>query len=195
MTAQPLPPFVKIKEYRLGIRLARENDPTRPLTRSRPYSVALAERWEGELLFAPLLAADAKRLLAALERLDGKVSPFALTLKGGVVGQASTSTAVLTAAPALGTDTLPLSVSGAELEPGTLVTVGDLNSGPFQLFEVLETTSAGVTVAPRVRASFSSSSPVAVGTVTAKFQRASDAADVADYIGHSLISLSIVEAL
>lgn len=190
-----VPAFAKVRELRLGVRLAREDDPTRPLTRAKPYAVSMAERWEGDVLFSPLLSADARKLAAFIERLDGRVTPFLLTLKAGVFGAAVTATAALAAVPALGADTVSLTVTGGPIIPGTLFTVGDPQTGPFQLFEAVDVAGGLVTVAPRVRSVFTLASPVAVGTVTAKLCRAADQFDVAAFIGRDMLSLSVVEAL
>lgn len=195
MTVPALPSFAKIRELRLGVRHAREDDPLRPTTRSRPFAPSHSERWQGEMLFAPLASAKARELCAFLEGQDGRVSPFLVTLTAGKFGADVAATAAVAVAPALGTDVVSLTVTGGPIVPGTLLTLGDPQSGPFQLFEAVAVSGGNVTVAPRVRAAFTTGSAVTIGTVQAKLCRAQDTFDLADYVGHSLLSLTVVEAL
>jgi hypothetical protein len=200
MPVAALPTVARISELRLAI-AAPCDEIARPLNRKAPYAPAYRELWRGELLCAGLAHADAAALAAFLEALDGRVTPFKLSLGAGKFGQLASHTGSLQAVPALGADTVSLNLSPASgrIRAGTLLTVGDLETSAYQLFECVQDVTAAsataVKVAPRVRTTFTLASPVALGTVWAKLRLASDEVDASTLVTHGLVTIGVVEAL
>lgn len=200
MAIASLPAAAKIKELRLKI--SNPNDEAqRPTNRSAPYGVALRELWNGEALFAPMSRADAHGVAAFLESLDGRVTPFKVAIAEGVFRREAAFTASLVGALTPGQADIAINFSPASgvVRAGTLFAVGDIESGPYQMFEVLAdapaTTATPVLVAPRVRYAFASDAPVAFGTVYGKFTLAEEAVGVSIPLTQGVASIKVIEAL
>lgn len=191
----------KIAEWRLRIDIM-DDSPTSPMTLKAPYAAGLTEIWRGEFALAAMTRRNAQAVAAFLESLDGKVTPFKLTLAQPVMSQPGSWTASLIDNPRLGADMLNLAISpaGSTLKAGTLLTIGDIDSDPFQLFEVLTdvTTAAAteVTIAPRVRRSFSGNyDAVDVGEVQGRFVLADDFPDINVLLSHGVGVIPVMEGL
>lgn len=200
MTTAALPAAAKVQELRLAVECPTD-EVRRPLTRKAPYAAPMREMWRGEVLFAPMTQADARAVAAFFDGLDGRVTPFRLPLKGGVhtVENASTS-GTLAAAVASGADRISLAKgTSAELLPGTLIAIGDIDTTAFQLVEVIAggsvATTQTVIIAPRIRQAFSSGAAVAIGGTNGKFKLAQDTFAGSVSASAGIISISVEEAV
>lgn len=197
MALAVLPSYAKIKELRLCIPApseAFERPANLQVLTGTPYT----EAWTGDIVFADMLRDSAKAFSAWMASLDGRVTAFRMALTAGKFSRAYSGTSALAAAPALGADRIQLDLTGT-LYRGTRITVGNIESGPFQLFDVLETVSpnegAVVRVAPRVRVEFAGSETVVCGTVNGKFRLRGDDLAVSVRLDRGVASLAIEEAL
>jgi hypothetical protein len=187
----------------------------RPLTKQAPYSARYSELWVGQALFASTSRANTNAFAAWLESLDGQISPFKLPLQAGKFSQPSSPIA-LAEVPALGSDELSIAAAydGIMIEPGTLLTIGDIETDTFQLFEVVaggekvdpfftdgtdfddDTSFARLLkVAPRVGCVFSLSDPVVIGTVNGKFKLSADELKIASQLTYGTVTVDLVEAV
>lgn len=200
MATASLPNGSNIRELRLAVEIASD-DVTRALNRKRPFATPYRELWRGEVLFRPMARLELDALLAALEALEGRSLPFKLELKAGKFSRVSvpTTCSVVSATRGASTITLNLGASGATVRRGTLVTVGTIDGGDFQLFEVVEdvaaSTAAVVRVAPRVRHAFAPFTAGAVGTVFAKLKLAESKVGAQADVSSGVVAISVVEAL
>lgn len=197
MALAVLPAYAKIKELRLCIPApsdAFERPASLHVLTATPYT----EMWTGDIVFADMLRDNAKAFSAWQASLDGRVNAFRMALTAGKFSRAYAGTAALAAVPALGADRIQLDLSET-LYRGTRITVGDIESGPFQLFDVLQTVApdegAAVLVAPRVRVSFTGSETVACGTVNGKFRLRGDDVAVSVSRDRGAASMAVEEAL
>lgn len=200
MPVATLPAAAKIRELRLRIS-NMSDDVMRPMGRQQPFAAAFREIWGGEILFAGMTEQNAHAVSAFLESLDGKVSPFKFTMTAGLFSRTATHTAVLAAVPALGADALSLTCSpnSGMLRAGTLISVGDIDTDAYQVFEVLADVAVSnptlVYVAPRVRCDFLIDATVALGGVYAKVRLAEDPVEAAIALTHGVCAVKVVEAL
>lgn len=200
MATASLPSGSNIRELRLAIEVAAD-DVTRPLNRKRPFAAPYRELWTGQILFRPMTRAELDALLAALEALEGRSLPFKVELKAGKFSRVSTPTTCTVVSAVRGSSTIGLNLgsSGATVKRGTLITVGNIDAGDFQLFEVVEdvtaSPSATVRVAPRVRHAFSAGTAGTVGAVFAKLKLAESKADAQADLSSGIVAISVVEAL
>lgn len=192
------PAAAKIREMRLGIACDADSA-QRAITRDNPIPPHMREIWRGEMLLANLTLADIATVQAFIEYLDGSVDPFSLGLSR--YSQPSTLSGTIAATAVRGKDTVTVNFSstGQTLRAGTLLTIGSISSGSFQLVEALEdVTSAASTVvriAPRVRYAYSIGTAVAAGSVTAKFKLTDDLAEASREISYGMCSLRFAESL
>lgn len=192
-----LPAYAKVIELRLAIPMP--SDPMmRPADLDVPGSTPYREMWAGEIVIADMHKDNAKAFAAWAASLDGRVNPFRMTLTAGKFSRAYSGTSALAATPVLGADRIQLDLD-ATLKRGTRITVGDVETSTFQLFEVLQDVSpnpgAVVRVAPRVRVAFTGSETVVCGTVQAKLKLASDSIDVAISIARGVAGMTVEESL
>lgn len=200
MATAALPSWANIKELRLAIGVATD-DATRALNRKRPFVSPFRELWQGQILFRPMTRGEFDGLMASLETLEGRSLPFKVELKAGKFSQTSTPTSctVVSAVQGAATIGLNLGSSGATVRRGTLISIGNIDSGDFQLFEVVEDVPATITaivrVAPRVRHAFSGGTAGAVGAVFAKLKLAESKVSAQADISSGIAAISVVEAL
>lgn len=199
MAVVALPSYAHVRELRLAIR-APTDEIRRPLTLRARYSTPFREMWMGTVLFAAATIRNTRAIAAWVEALDGRMSPFRLPFPAGVFSQACPIVATLASSPEFGADELLLDcATPGMLRAGTLLTLGDIESDEFQLFEILQDTTAGndvaVPIAPRVRREFTINSAVALGAVTGKFKCQDDKVDASLMISHGLVTLPVIEAL
>lgn len=200
MATAVLPGGSNIRDLRLAIEIAAD-DVTRALNRKRPFASPYRELWRGQILFRPMTRAEQDALLAALEALEGRSLPFKIELKAGKFSRASTPTTCTVVSAVRGASTIGLNLgsSGSTVKRGTLITVGNIDAGDFQLFEVVEdvtaSTSATVRVAPRARHAFSGGTAGAVGAVFAKLKLAESKADAQADLSSGVVAIDVVEAL
>jgi hypothetical protein len=170
----------------------------RGLTLKGPYAATMREFWAGQILLADLSRADMAALVAFFESLDGRVTPFGITLATGFASAGTTASGTIDAVNP-GADRVRVTVAGNPTLPaGTLLGIG-ATDGVYQLCEVLQQSTAdGATdarIAPRIRNVFGASTPVAVGSVTGKFNLAGDDLDVAFNTSYGSLAINVIEAL
>lgn len=197
MALATLPAYAKVRELRLCVTMpddALELPAHLKMVAGTPYR----EIWAGEVVFADMLRDNAKAFSAWMAGLDGRVTAFSMQLTAGKFSRAFAGEAELSTAPVAGADRVHLNLT-APLYRGTRITVGDIESGPYQLFDVLQTVAAGfdvpVLVAPRVREAFTGGEGVDCGSVNGKFRLRGDDLAVAIKLDRGMSSLSIEEAL
>lgn len=192
-----LPSIAKIAEIRPRIAVP-VSEPTLALNRRRPIGPAYREMWIFEIALAAVSSDNVRKIIAFLERLDGRFSSFALPL--GKFSRVASFTASLVAAPATGADRIRLNLSPAagSLKRGTLLTIGNIDLPDFQLLEVVADAPASadttVYVAPRIRRKFTTGDAVVIGNVTARVKLAGD--EIQDISSNSsgAVQISAVEA-
>lgn len=189
-----LPSYAKLRELRLGVD-APGDDGFRPLNKKRAVGPRIGEIWAGEALFAGLNRAQIAALGAFFASCDGRVNAFGLPLAAGFASLTSALTLTLAAATTAGQDYLDFGASA--ISPGTLLTVGSIDSATFQLFEVVAAkSSAAHYVSPRVRLPFASGAAVTIGTVSGKFKLDRDAIEGwQSNASNGTMSVPILEAL
>ena len=198
-TPVALPSYAHIAELRLSVR-PMGYGPKSILTRRHKQTPKRSEAWQGSIVLAPMLPADARTLAAFLHSLDGPVTPFSFSLKGGFARPATA--AVLTCPSCVeGSTTIGLvCVAGQTyVEAGTMINVY-FDDTKWQLLEVTEgvvvgTSSTPVPVAPRVRVGgispfVESLNPVARVRLTEELQP-----DFRVAIGRGYATLSVIEAI
>lgn len=190
---------VDITELQLGIAI-RANEATRPLSRKRVPTAPLNEMWAGQVACAAKSTADHRALLAAIEARDGRAGVFGLALKSGFASLGPDITAALGAVPAIGAQTITVTFAApVDVAPGTLCTVGNIDAGPYQLFEIVAAASGSgpvvLSIAPRVRYTFAAGAVVKLGSVVGKFSLASDVPDQSATLDRGTVTLDIIEAL
>lgn len=198
-----VPAVAKIAELRLSIR-APTDEARRGLNMKAPYAPAAREMWAGQILWAALSRDDTNELAAFFESLDGRVTPFGVELAAGFAGQivpgfSGAASGTLASIPALGADSIAVSVSGSPiLAPGTLVGIGD-TAGVYQLVEIVAggaaNGSTALKIAPRVRFTVGSTACV-LGTVTGKFNLAGDTLTALQFSPSAgTLAVDVMEAL
>lgn len=193
-----LPAIAKIVEMRMRI-LVPLSDPKLALNRRMPIGPAFREMWLYEVALAPVAPEDTRKLVAALERMDGKINPFTFSLKS--FSRAASLTASVVAAPATGSVTVRLNFTptGVMLKRGTLISLGDITTSTYQVVEVLAdvltASDTTVTIAPRVRRKFTTGSAVAVANVQAKAKLNSDDISNSRTPTSGVVSFSALEAI
>lgn len=189
-----VPTTAKIAELRLGVSAPTASG-LRPLTRRETPGPMYREHWRGEVLFAPMAAADAAEVVAFFEGLDGRVAPFEIDLSAF---SASHDVAAATLTSIVSSRLLTLSKATAtQILPGTLLGIGS-TSGDYQLVEVIAPGVGGTTqtveIAPRLRYAFAASTPIAIAVVQGRFALASDTLDFLRGVPASGLTISILEA-
>lgn len=178
MSLLALSSLAKIIEIRLRID-APNKGPALALNRRKPIGPAYHEMWTAEIALAAVSPENWPALVAAFERLDGRVQGFTLPI--GKFSRKAAYTGAVVAAPATGADRIRLNLSPASgsLLRGTLISIGDVNADNFQLVEVVKTVTASsdttVRIAPRIRRKFTTGSAVAIGgNAIGRFKLAED---------------------
>lgn len=199
MALLSLPSIAKITELRLRIAVPI-SDPTLTLNRRKPIGPAYREMWMADVALAAVSPQNMPALIAAFERMDGRVAGFKIPLGAGKFSRAAAYTASLVAAPATGADRIRLNLSPASgaLLRGTLITLGDIEASDFQLVEVVKTVTASsdttVRIAPRIRRKFTTGSAVALGNVTGRFKLSTDQLSDSVSVSSGSFSFSAMEA-
>ncbi len=202
MALDTVPATGKIRELRLGIKAPTANL-SRGINLKSPYAAMAREIWAGQILWADLSRADMAGLIAFFESLDGRVTPFGVTLAAGfasqLVGGSASASGTLAAAVARGADRVKISITGSPtLAMGTLVGIGD-TAGVYQMCEVVQAAaangSADIIIAPRIRYAFSAATAVTAGTVTGKFKLTGDDLDQRFNPSYGSLTLDVIEAL
>lgn len=198
MALLTLPSIAKITEIRPRIAVPL-SDPTLALNRRKPIGPAYREMWTADVALAAVSRSNHLALIAALERLDGRVQGFTLPI--GKFSRSANFTASLVAAPATGADRIRLNLSPASgaLMRGTLLTLGDINADDFQLLEVVKSVTASsdttVRIAPRIRRKFTTGSAVVIGAaVVGRFKLSNDQISESLSVSSGLVSFSVNEA-
>lgn len=197
-----LPSFAKIQEARLRI-IAPDDAQRSTMTLRLGAAAALREIWAGEIVFAPMTRANLAALLAFFEQLDGRYSPFSIPLASGFLTQPNSFSAA-TLGPAAAGDTgalLSASPVSSTIPAGTLVSVGDIDTDAYQVFEIV--TAANVsnlgivstTVAPRVRRPIADATPVSFAPVLRVRLREDLPGDPSFNVSHGIMSIQVVEAV
>ena len=202
MTLETVPASGKLREVRLGVRAAT-TEARRGVNLKGPYAPALREHWAGQIMFADLSRADMAALVAFFESLDGRITPFGVSLAASyfsrLVGGSASVSGTLAAAVVPGANVVKITLSGSPtLKRGTLVGIGD-TAGTYQWCDVLEDAvangSADVKIAPRIRYAFAASTTIVAGTVTAKLKLAGDDIDTTFNPAYGSLILDVIEAL
>lgn len=201
MAVTALPSYANIRELRLSV-VTRDNEAKRALTRKQPFALQVREMWQGQVLFRNMSPPQVHELLATFEGLKGRVEPFKLELKAGKFSRTCpVSSGTLAAVPVRGQNflTLNLGAGGGTIRRGTLIGLGDIEAGPYQLFEVTAdaaiSTATNVEIAPRVRYGFAGSTPATVGTVFALLKMASDTITAQVDLTSGAVTANVVESL
>lgn len=188
------------------IRMMIANDPAEA-ARSRldyraKYGPALRETWRLEMAVAPMLEADTLALEYLIEQAGGRVTPFRVPMLANVHTLAATASVALAADTTRGADTIELDIATADVSAGTLISLGDITTNTFQLFEVLEDAEIGtgvaVKIAPRVRYEFEAGADIEIGAACeGKFRLASDDDGAPQYRrdGAGYLNITMIEAV
>lgn len=197
------PAYAKIRQLDLAIQAPTFELRSQADMRA-PYGSPLREIWQGRITIPPLSRANLHAFMAWCHSLDGRVSPFRVTLKAGVFTRtASNQSGTLNSTPALGADTIALAgfSNPTTLARGTLLGVGDYDTDDYQMVEVIEdaTFSADgdtVRIAPRIRVPVTGGATVVVGDVQAKLRLAvDDLSGMLSNASYGTVDLPVVEGL
>lgn len=179
MTVPTIPAFAHIQGLTLAITM-RERDQTRMINRKGGHGADASELWTGSIAFAPMTRANGAALVAFFEALDGRVSPFLISLAGGFASQSTAFTGTIAAngRAGLGYISASLSPVGSLVRAGTLIGIGDPQTSSYQWCEVLTdvvaSSATAIDIAPRLRKPVTAGATLALGTVYGKFNLASD---------------------
>lgn len=189
-----LPAYAAIRELRLYVSVAGQ-DQRRVTNRKRAPGPIFGELWRGSVAFASLNRERNAGIAAVLASCDGRVNQLKLPLTAGFASH-SASANTLAATTVAGQDTITLG-TGATITPGTLVTLGTIGSGTYQLLEIVASVSSTVHhVAPRVRYAFSSGATLAIGSVTGLFEVATDElGGVSHGPSYGSVAVDLIEAI
>lgn len=195
-----LPAFLKPETAALRITITAP-DMRSELDLRVPTPAPLTEIWTLSIDFAPFALANAPAAEAWAEALDGRVTAFQISLAPPVFGNAAPAGLALAGAVARGAGSILLSVPNGPLYAGTLLSLGDPDSGGYQVFEVAadvdaSETAQAVPVSPRSRFAFADDVDFAAGTVVGKFNLASDRFAVdRSHRGFATARMAAVEAV
>lgn len=188
-------------EARLGIDAAAYGQMSLFDRRGR-YGQLASEHWSGELLFTPMSEQESLRLQALLNTLDGRSTAFGVRMPTTLLTHNVQIEGTLASATTRQAETIQITTPSAGVVlPGTLLTIGDIDSASYQMCEVLTEFTSGtavtVTVAPRIRNVIASGTAVKIGTgVVGKFYLAADRVGFPEFmLDRATPVIPVIEAL
>lgn len=190
-----LPAFVRIAEARLWISPG-PSDPLSEVTRRRIAGPPLTEAWRCDIALAPFGVVDLPQWDAFLEGLDGRLGIVDLSMTSALSPQ-PLATVSLGAAATYGASAVSLTVAGAALPAGSVLSVGAVD-GTEQIVECLTAAPIGTTlieIAPRLRLARPSGTIARVGSAAiGLFRLATDETGRATVqAGRAIAALELVE--
>jgi hypothetical protein len=192
MTIPLLP--ARITELQLAIQI-ETHEALRPVSRRRQPASPVAEMWAGQIACAVTNAADHRAIVAFLERIDGQVGAFGVTLRTGFASRGADRVSAVAVATTRASPLLEIDAVTGAVDVGTLVSIGDIDTDRYQVVEVVGLDAGRLVVAPRLRYVFPVATPVRLGTVTAKLRLTSDRVDQSARLDRGNVTLDVVEAI
>lgn len=193
MAAITLPAYAKIRELRMRIVLAKQEQ-VRVGNLKRMAGPTFSEQWQAKVAFASLSRQNNAALAAIIASCDGKSGTLALPLAAGYATRTASDTTLLDATvPAQ--DYINIANSGIIYSVGTLLAIGTID-GTFQLVEVVERPSpVTMRVAPRIRYVFSAGTAVAASGISGRFRLASDIIEPDHGPSYGSLAVNLIEAI
>lgn len=194
------PAYAIPTEARLVINNAIPKDYRSQVNRAAPFPALFREVWFASIALAPMSRANAELFAAFCETLDGRVTAFKIAMTAGVFTRSSSTGLALLTTTTPGASTIRITVPTGGFYPGTLISLGDIETSSFQLLEVLDTVAAGtrtINIAPRIRHVFTAGVTCASGSdVFGKFNLATDSDGRARVnVSHGRASVQFTEAV